>query len=150
MDSTGYRTLKNPDTKIQNYMNYQYNIDKAIFEGLCPNSKDSKLINKKKIKVENQFKSEAENIVTKETKFILIFFFYKNEFKKLLRDQDLYVEIKSRLKNAYQFLNHSKLNGKSLKCKNKKNKISNSKLKFKFNKKAKMERFKLKNRIWKG
>lgn len=72
MDSTGYRTLKNPDTKIQNYMNYQYNIDKAIFEGLCPNTKDNKLVNKKKVKVESQFKSETENIVISDKYFFII------------------------------------------------------------------------------
>ncbi len=68
MDSSGYKTLKNPDAKIQNYMNYQYNIDKAIFEGLCPNNKDSKNSHKKKIKIETQYKTEAENIVKTKKK----------------------------------------------------------------------------------
>ena len=42
---------------------------------------------------------------------------HHNEFKKLLRDPELIVEIKSKLKNAQQMLNHSKLNGKMLRGK---------------------------------
>ena len=41
----------------------------------------------------------------------------KDEFKKMLRDQELYAEIKVRLRDANTMLNHSKLNGINIRSK---------------------------------
>ncbi|CAD8169159.1 unnamed protein product [Paramecium pentaurelia] len=99
VDQTGYKTAKNPDAKIQHYMNYQYNMDKAVFKGRSLKDRNEYYIQKRTQKHQQFLKNKDAGI---------------GEFKKLLRDPELYVEIKSKLKNAQQILNHSKLNGKML------------------------------------
>ncbi|CAD8177228.1 unnamed protein product [Paramecium octaurelia] len=99
VDQTGYKTAKNPDAKIQHYMNYQYNMDKAVFKGRSLKDRNEYYIQKRTQKHQQFLKNKDAGM---------------GEFKKLLRDPELYVEIKSKLKNAQQILNHSKLNGKML------------------------------------
>ena len=63
---------------------------------------------------------EDANVIKKKNKVIEILRNEecgKEEFKKLLKDPELLLEIKEKLKNFRQILNHSKLSGKSLKYK---------------------------------
>lgn len=75
------------------------------------NKEDANII-KKKQKIEEILKNEENG------KLVIIIFIIilQEEFKKLLKDPELLVEIKDKLKNFRQVLNHSKLSGKSLKC----------------------------------
>lgn len=40
VDTTGFKTIKNPDAKIQHFMNYQYNLEKATFKGRSLNDRN--------------------------------------------------------------------------------------------------------------
>ncbi|EAR93576.3 hypothetical protein TTHERM_00427420 (macronuclear) [Tetrahymena thermophila SB210] len=90
-------TQKNPDEKIQNYMKYQYNMEKMIFDGRTLQKKDEYYQQKRKNKMDQIMKSDDN---------------FQQEFRKMLRDQELYEEIKIRLRNANQLINQAKINGR--------------------------------------
>lgn len=83
-------------------MNYQYNMNYANFKGRSMTDKNEYYSQKRIQKFESFLKNKNSD---------------RKDFQKMLHDPELYIEIKEKLKDAQQILNHSKLNGKLLRGK---------------------------------
>jgi len=101
VDYEFHKTYMSPDTKMQHMLNLNYNVDKAIYEGV---SKP-----KPKVDWKEKFKSTRRFFIKKEVNHEEE---HVSDLRKQLRSLLATVEIKKRIKDANQKVFRMKLNGR--------------------------------------
>jgi hypothetical protein len=96
VDDEFHKTYKNPDFKIQTIMTNHYNMEKAAYDGITKDSKVLQVVRKQKKSMHREEQTDE-----------------REELRKKLRNEELIIDIKLRLKETYHLLRKSRINGKT-------------------------------------